>query len=89
MRPLDDPISGADLALATLSGTVTSAESAPLARTVRVHDRNGALLATTTSNATTGAWSVSVNGSAMDRFEVVVMGDLDAGNEQSLIYNNL
>lgn len=89
MRPFDDPIFGADLAMATLSGTVISDASAPLARTVRVHDRNGNLLQTTASNPTTGAWAMTVNGSALDRFEVVVMGDLDAGNEQSVIYNNL
>lgn len=80
---------GVDLGVVTLSGTVTSDDSAPLARTVRLHDRNGALLATTTSNPTTGAWAITANGSALDRFEVIVMGDLDAGNEQSVIYNNL
>lgn len=73
----------------TVSGTVTSDASAPLARTVRLHDRHGNLLQTTTSNPITGAWSMIVNGSALDRFEVVVMGDLDAGDEQSVIYNNL
>ena len=89
MRTYSGIYGSAAESMVTLAGTVTSADSAPLARTVRLHDRNGALLATTTSNATTGAWSVSVNGSALDRFEVVVMGDLDAGNEQSVIYNNL
>ena len=89
MRPFDDPIFGADLAMVALSGTVTSAESAPLARTVRLHDRNGKLLQTTTSHPTTGAWAMTVNGSALDRFEIVVMGDLEAGNEQSVIFNNL
>ena len=73
----------------TISGTVTSESMAPLARTVRLHDRHGNLLQTTTSNPITGAWSMIVNGSALDRFEVVVMGDLDAGDEQSVIYNNL
>lgn len=81
--------SGVDLALVVLAGTVTSDASAPLARTVRLHDRNGNMLQTTTSNPTTGAWGLTVNGSALDRFEIVVMGDLDAGNEQSVIFNNL
>lgn len=84
-----DTISGLSLSTVTLSGTVTSDASAPLARTVRLHDRHGNLLQTTASNPTTGAWAMTVNGSALDRFEVVVMGDLAAGNEQSVIYNNL
>lgn len=73
----------------TISGTVTSESMAPLARTVRLHDRHGNIIQTTVSSPTTGAWAMTVNGSALDRFEIVVMGDLDAGNEQSVIFNNL
>ena len=89
MRTYTAPIAGMAVSLVQLAGTVTRETSEPLARTVRLHDRQGNLLQTTTSDPTTGAWSMVQNGSALDRFELVVMGDLDTGNEQSVIYNNL
>lgn len=87
MRVASNQTSGMVESWATIAGTVTSDASAPLARTVRLHDRHGNLLQTTASNPTTGAWAMTVNGSALDRFEVVVMGAPDAGDEQSVIYN--
>ena len=89
MRPLTTTLLGLGDSLITLEGAVTNEELAPLARTVRLHDRHGNLLQTAASSPVTGAWAMTVNGSAMDLFEVVVMGDLDAGNEQSVIFNNL
>ena len=83
-----DPVALSE-SLITVSGTVTSEASAPLARKVRLHDRHGNLIQTTVSNPTTGGWIMTRNGSPLDRYEVVVMGDLDAGDEQSVIHNNL
>lgn len=83
------PFIAAAEAAVSFAGTVTSASSAPLARLVRLHDRHGNLLKTTASSPVTGAWSMTTNGSVKDRYEIVVMGDLDAGDEQSVIRNNL
>lgn len=89
MRPLVATLVGLSESIVALAGAVTTADLAPLSRTVRLHNRHGELMQTTVSNPTTGAWSMTTNGSALDRYEVVIMGDLDAGSEQSVIYNNL
>lgn len=89
MRAWSDQFAASVASRVSLSGVVTSDAAAPLARTVRLHDRHGNVLQTTASNPATGAWSMTTNGSALDRFEIVVMGDLDAGNEQHQIFNNL
>ena len=73
--------------LVTLSGSVVTAEAAPLARKVRLYDRNGVLLQSTISSAASGEWSMQINGSTADRYEVVVVGD-EAG-ERSVIFNDL
>lgn len=86
MRGFNGNLVGADVSTVTLAGTVRDSADAPLARTVRLHDRNGVLLQTAVSAPATGAWAMSQNGSALDRFEVVVMG---AAGEQSIIINDL
>ena len=86
MRAFASFAGGLSDGVVTLSGTVTTAAAAPLARTVRLHDRNGVPLQSTVSSAATGGWSMAVNGSVADRYEVVVVG---GPGERSVIFNDL
>ena len=64
------------LAAVTLSGAVIDyTTSEPRARTVRLHDKHGALITSTRSAAIDGAYSITLTGNENDEFEIIVQGE--------------
>ena len=64
------------LAAVTLSGIVIDyTTSEPRARTVRLHDKHGALITSTQSAAIDGAYSITLTGNENDEFEIIVQGE--------------
>lgn len=61
--------------MATVGGTILDTNSSPAVRTLRVYRRDtGALLGETTSNASTGAWSLTVTYTG--EVQVVMLDDV-------------
>lgn len=72
----------------TMAGTVEDGNGNPLARRVlcyRTGDES-VVYASTVSDASTGAWTMAVNGTTNDWFRVIIVGDRAAG-ENSKIFD--